>query len=74
MPIHVRIIPLLIYGVVFIIGLLNAIKPRFMWKTFESWKATKEPTNSFFVVRRVSGIIAMLIIIALILYPYLLSR
>lgn len=70
MPIHVTIIPMVIYGVIFLSGLINAINPRFMWRIFESWKATKEPSSSYFRARRISGIVAMLIITALMIYPY----
>ncbi len=65
---------MLIYAIIFIIGLLNIICPRFMWRIFESWKATKEPTNTYFLMRRIAGIIAIVIIIALVLFPYLMSK
>tara|TARA_Y100001933_G_scaffold256450_1_gene301145 strand:- start:710 stop:916 length:207 start_codon:yes stop_codon:yes gene_type:complete len=52
---------LLIVGAVFLIGLLNAINPRIMWKHFESWKAKKEPSPVFFLVRRIMGVIVMVI-------------
>lgn len=70
----ITIIPIIILGFIFINGLLNAINPKMMWKTFESWKATKEPTNTFFMVRRITGIIAMLIVIGIFLFPYLMSK
>lgn len=37
------------------IAMSNAINPRFMWKITESWKATKEPQDSNFMIRRVAG-------------------
>ena len=37
---HVSIIASLIYGFVFIAGLMNTIFPRHMWLIFEGWKAT----------------------------------
>ena len=39
------------YFIIFIIGLINAINPKWMWNKFESWKATKEPSNEFFILR-----------------------
>lgn len=73
MPTHVPIFFYIIYGIVFVVGLLNVICPKFIWHTFESWKATKEPTKAFFMVRRITGVIAMAIIIAILLFPYLRS-
>jgi hypothetical protein len=74
MPIVATIIPMIILGFIFILGLLNAINPRITWKVFESWKATKEPSNAFFLFRRVIGVIAMLMVIGLVLFPYIMSR
>lgn len=70
---------MILFGIIFLTGLLNAINPRFMWKKFDYWKAirggnkepTKEPTKSFFFKRRVSGIITMLVIALLISFPYI---
>jgi hypothetical protein len=68
------ILPMLLYLFIFIVGLLNAINPRWMWETFESWKATKEPTKVFFRVRRISGVVTMIIISCVALFPYMMSR
>lgn len=70
MSIYVTIFVMLLYGTIFISGLLNAINPRLIWEKFESHNATKEPTRLYFLGRRVSGIVAMLIITALVLVPY----
>ncbi|AEY65586.1 DUF6199 family natural product biosynthesis protein [Clostridium sp. BNL1100] len=48
MPKGVMIFPFIIIGLIFTIGLLNVICPKLLWKTFESWKATKEPSNAYF--------------------------
>ncbi|MRN54775.1 DUF6199 family natural product biosynthesis protein [Paenibacillus monticola] len=74
MPKGILLFPMLIFGLIFVSGLLNAISPRLMWKTFESWKATKEPSNTYFMARRISGILAMLIVSGLLLFPYFMSR
>ena len=42
------------YMIIFAIGLVNAIVPKWFWKTFESWKATKEPTKAYFITKRIS--------------------
>jgi uncharacterized membrane protein len=39
------------------IALLNAVNPYFAWRITESWKATKEPTQSYFLLRRIMGLI-----------------
>jgi len=62
------------YFLIFIIGLINAINPKRMWNKFESWKATKEPSNVFFLGRRISGIIVMFLITGVALFPYIMSR
>ena len=43
------------YIIIFVIGLINAIAPKWYWKTFESWKATKEPTKGYFITNRILG-------------------
>ena len=73
MPKWIPIIPMIILGLIFLQGLLNAIKPTFLWEIFESWKATKEPTSSYFLSRRIFGIVSMLIVVAIILFPYFMS-
>ncbi|MDV3425762.1 MAG: hypothetical protein LIR50_00560 [Bacillota bacterium] len=70
----ITIIPMIILGIIFLHGLLNAINPKFMWRIFESWKATKEPTNIFFISRRIIGIAEMVIVAAIFLFPCLMSK
>lgn len=57
------------YIVVFSLCLLQAVAPRWCWKTFESWKAKTEPTNTYFLIRRIGGIVGALIVCALVLLP-----
>lgn len=52
------------------IAMSNAINPRFMWKITDSWKATKEPPDSYFMIRRVGGAVFSIIGIALILFVF----
>ena len=65
---------IVIVGLIFISGLLNAINPRLTWRLFESWKATKEPLKAFFLTRRIAGIFAMIVSLGIMLIPYLASR
>jgi hypothetical protein len=74
MPKWITIIPMIILGLIFLQGLLNAINPKLLWKIFESWKATKEPPKSYFLSRRIFGIVSMLIVVAIFLFPYLMSK
>lgn len=46
---------------------------KWFWKTFESWKATKEPTKAYFITKRISGIIIMLVIAVIALAPTLIA-
>ena len=74
MPNGITIIPMIILGFIFITGLLNALCPKKIWEIFGSWKATKEPNPTFFIIRRITGILAMIIVLAMFLFPYLMSK
>lgn len=74
MPKGVTIIPMIILGIIFLQGLLNAISPNLLWNIFESWKAAKEPTSGYFLLRRIFGIVSMLIVAAICLFPYIMSK
>lgn len=63
------ILPKIIIGIIFISGLINAINPRFFWEKFESWKAKKEPSQTYFMVRRISGVIAMVVSAIMLFFP-----
>lgn len=73
MPKVLTVITMILFGLIFITGLLNAIYPKKMWEIFDGWKATREPTKTFFVLRRIAGIVAMLIVLAVFLFPYIMS-
>ncbi|WP_312651402.1 DUF6199 family natural product biosynthesis protein [Proteiniclasticum sp.] len=62
------------FGFSFLLGLINFINPRFLWRTFQKWKATEVPSKSYFMFQRFAGLIAMLIIGYFFLIPYIGSR
>lgn len=62
-----------IFALLFAACLIEALFPRWCWKTFESWKATKEPSNAYFLQRRIAGIIGMVVIAAIALAPTLVA-
>lgn len=68
-----EIIVYIIYIAIFSICLANALFPKWCWKVFESWKASKEPTKAYFLRRRLEGIAGMIIIAALALTPKLIA-
>ena len=61
------------YIIIFSIGLVNTIAPKWFWKTFESWKATKTPTKAYFITKRISGIIIMIVIAVIAFAPTLIA-
>lgn len=61
------------YIVIFAGGLVSAVAPKWVWKTFESWKATKEPTKTYFAIKRISGIIIMIVIAVIAIAPTLIA-
>ena len=62
------------YAVVFLCALANAAAPRWCWKTFESWKATKEPSKVYFLTKRIAGILIMVVIAAAALLPTIMAH
>lgn len=40
-----------------------------MWKVFESWKATSEPSEAYFRLRRIGGLISLILITLIMLGP-----
>ncbi len=61
----VEILVFLFYALIFAACLLEALFPKWCWKTFEGWKAAEEPSEAYFLRRRVAGIIGMVIIAAI---------
>ena len=59
------------YIIIFSIGLVNVVAPRWYWEKFESWKATKEPSRTYFLVKRMTGVVVMIIIATIALVPAL---
>jgi len=75
-PAGVTILSVVVSGfftVIFVLCLVNAVAPKWCWRTFESWKANKEPTEAYFLSRRISSIIFMIIIAAIALAPSLIA-
>ena len=57
--------------------LINAINPRYMWKKLESWRATSEPSDTYFLLQRITSIIGVTILLVILLGPslmYLLDK
>ena len=69
----ISIILFAFFVILFVACLLEALFPRWCWKTFESWKATKEPTKEYFLKKRMSAIIIMVIILVIALAPALIA-
>lgn len=69
MPRAIPLIVLAFYAVIFIACLLEALFPKWCWRTFESWKAAKEPSKAYFFRRRVAGIAGMIILAVIALAP-----
>ena len=57
----ITILPTLFLLIWIGIALVNAINPRLMWRITDSWKATKEPPESYFLFRRIIGTIFTII-------------
>jgi len=65
LPKYILIILAVVYITFFVVGLMNVLFPKFFWEKTEGWKATKEPSKLFFLMRRVQGIIALIILFGL---------
>ena len=77
MPIYISAVIGVLYAIIFVALLINAINPRYLWKIFESWKAKSEPTDAYFKVRRITSIIGLIIITLIMAGPtivYLLDK
>ena len=69
MPTPILIIVYIFLAVLFVSGLINAAAPRWCWKTFESWKAVSEPSKTYFITKRMIGIVQMLVVVLIIAIP-----
>ena len=72
MPMFLRpfsVIVIICFIILFVGCAVNAFAPKWCWKTFESWKAKEEPTAAYFLVKRISGIIGMIVIAVIALMP-----
>ena len=58
-----------IYVVIILISVANIINPKWVFNTFESHTAIKEPTKAYFIMRRIFAAIGLLLASCLILMP-----
>ncbi len=56
-----------------ILFIINIINPRLFWEKFESWKATKEPSEAYFKAKRITSAIALVILVVIIIFPMLMA-
>lgn len=72
MPVRVfTIVVFSFYALVFAACFLTALFPKWCWKTFDSWKAVKEPSKAYFLRKRIEGVIGMVVITAIAAAPLL---
>ena len=69
MPTPILIIVYIFLAVLFAVGLINAVAPGWCRKTFESWKAVSEPSKTYFITKRMIGIVQMLMVVLMIAIP-----
>lgn len=77
MPLGVDIFAGIIYLFIFVVCLINIIKPRYLWKLFASWKAKSEPSQAYFRMIRIGSVIGLILITAVMIMPtimYLLDK
>lgn len=73
----ITIITGVLYLFVFVICLINIIKPKYLWKLFASWKAKTQPSEAYFKMIRIRSLVALIIITLVIAGPtimYLLDK
>lgn len=61
MSILTLIVPIITAFLIAVYGLLDLINPRLKWEKLEAWKAPEEPEPSFFLMRRLRGIVMIVI-------------
>ena len=66
-------IVMIIFGVLFLLGLIETIAPRYTWRLFESWKAKSEPSKAYFFMRRLGGIVLILILVFIWFFPQIMG-
>ena len=69
MPTPILIMVYIFLAVLFAVGLINVVAPRWCWKTFESWKAVSEPSKAYFITKRMIGLVQMLVVVLMIAIP-----
>lgn len=57
--------PLYALGIIVILFLVvNILFPKFTWRIFQSWKATKEPSKVYFWGQRLMALFLLIVILA----------
>ena len=69
MPTPILIIVYVFLAVLFAVRLTNAVASRWVWKTFESWKAVSESSKAYVITRRIIGIVQMMAVVLIIAIP-----
>lgn len=59
MPLVSLMIPIMLVIVLIISGLVELINPRLRWEKLEAWKAQEEPSQTFFLLRRLKGLVTI---------------
>lgn len=70
----IRILEILFFIAWIGFALINAVNPYWAWKITDSWRATKEPTQSYFIFRRIGGIVFSIIGIGFFVLIFVTSR
>lgn len=67
-------IAFLFYLALFVVFLVNAIAPKWWWRTFDSWKATEEPSKIYFLTKRIVAIVGAIVIAASVFLPIFIAH
>ncbi len=62
-----------IYILIALISIANIVCPKWLWEKFESHNAKKEPTKEFFVLRRIMGVVGLVVVSFFVGFPYFMS-
>ena len=63
------VVTLILMAVLIVICIANIVDPHWVWKKFQSRKATKEPEEMYFRSKRLSSIIGLVMITVFVLLP-----
>ncbi len=69
-PTFLFFIPIILFSIpILIIIIINILNPRLLWEKFEKWKATSEPSETFFITRRILSIVALVVLLIFLTFP-----